>query len=207
MYYILFNVCFIIKAKGENERNYLPMIVKKERIPEVRLKVVMMSVLKRGVDQGLRLEKTLKVSLMQRYVLSFVLYNNLHANLKSFITQIRRFVKSYKKFPAPLKRLDDIAADAELQEKPMSELRFLGEQLKSRCEACLSEFESTAKENKGEEEGKGPGRKRGRGPTFKIGGVMVNAKSFSAAVKELEPLEQALPSDSEQRSNWHIDIK
>lgn len=106
-----------------------------------------------------------------------------------------------------MKRLDDIAADAELQEKPMSELRFLGDQLKSRCEACLSEFESTAKENKGEEEGKGPGRKRGRGPTFKIGGVMVNAKSFSAAVKELEPLEQALPSDSEQRSNWHIDIK
>ncbi|KOX73790.1 Chromodomain-helicase-DNA-binding protein 1 [Melipona quadrifasciata] len=129
-------------------------------------------------------------------------------NIKSFTdAEIRRFVKSYKKFPAPLKRLDDIAADAELQEKPMSELRFLGDQLKSRCEACLSEFESTAKENKGEEEGKGPGRKRGRGPTFKIGGVMVNAKSFSAAVKELEPLEQALPSDFEQRSNWHIDIK
>lgn len=128
-------------------------------------------------------------------------------NKNSFNMQIRRFVKSYKKFPAPLKRLDDIAADAELQEKPMSELRFLGEQLKSRCEACLSEFESTAKENKGEEEGKGPGRKRGRGPTFKIGGVMVNAKSFSAAVKELGPLEQALPPDSEQRSNWHLDIK
>ncbi|XP_078049709.1 chromodomain-helicase-DNA-binding protein 1 isoform X3 [Augochlora pura] len=129
-------------------------------------------------------------------------------NIKSFTdAEIRRFVKSYKKFPAPLKRLDDIAADAELQEKPMSELRFLGDQLRSRCDACISEFESTAKENKGEEEGKGPGRKRGRGPTFKIGGVMVNAKSFSAAVKELEPLEQALPSDSEQRSNWHIDTK
>ncbi|XP_033342117.2 chromodomain-helicase-DNA-binding protein 1 isoform X1 [Megalopta genalis] len=129
-------------------------------------------------------------------------------NIKSFTdAEIRRFVKSYKKFPAPLKRLDDIATDAELQEKPMSELRFLGDQLRSRCDACISEFESTAKENKGEEEGKGPGRKRGRGPTFKIGGVMVNAKSFSAAVKELEPLEQVLPSDSEQRSNWHIDTK
>ncbi|XP_043686064.1 chromodomain-helicase-DNA-binding protein 1 isoform X2 [Vespula pensylvanica] len=129
-------------------------------------------------------------------------------NIKSFTdVEIRRFVKSYKKFTAPLKRLDDIAADAELQEKPMSELRYLGEQLQSRCEACLSEFESTAKENKGEEEGKGPGRKRGRGPTFKMGGVMVNAKSFSAAVKELEPLDQALPSDAEQRANWHLDIK
>ncbi|KAH0948725.1 hypothetical protein HN011_010172 [Eciton burchellii] len=130
-------------------------------------------------------------------------------NIKSFTdVEIRRFVRSYKKFPAPLKRLDDIATDADLQEKPMSELRFLGEQLKSRCDACLMEFENTAKENKdGEEEGKGPGRKRGRGPTFKIGGVMVNAKSFSAAVKELEPLEQALPSDPEERANWHLDIK
>ncbi|XP_018355978.1 PREDICTED: chromodomain-helicase-DNA-binding protein 1 isoform X2 [Trachymyrmex septentrionalis] len=130
-------------------------------------------------------------------------------NIKSFTDiEIRRFIKSYKKFPAPLKRLEDIATDADLQEKPMTELRFLGEQLMSRCDACLVEFENTAKENKGgEEEGKGPGRKRGRGPTFKIGGVMVNAKSFSAAVKELEPLEQALPSDPEQRANWHLDIK
>lgn len=131
-------------------------------------------------------------------------------NIKSFTdVEIRRFIKSYKKFPAPLKRLDDIAADADLQEKPMSELRFLGEQLMSRCDACLAEFENTAKENKGgggEEEAKGPGRKRGRGPTFKVGGVMVNAKSFSAAVKELEPLEQALPSDLEQRANWHLDL-
>lgn len=90
----------------------------------------------------------------------------------------------------------------------MSELRYLGEQLRIRCEACLAEFETTAKENKGvEEEGRGPGRKRGRGPTFKVGGVMVNAKSLSAAEKELEPLDQALPSDPDQRANWHLDIK
>ncbi|XP_012264191.2 chromodomain-helicase-DNA-binding protein 1 isoform X1 [Athalia rosae] len=130
-------------------------------------------------------------------------------NMKSFTdAEIRRFVKSYKKFGAPLKRLDDIAADAELQEKPMSELRYLGEQLRIRCEACLAEFETIAKENKTtEEEGRGPGRKRGRGPTFKVGGVMVNAKSLSAAEKELEPLDHAVPSDPEQRANWHIDIK
>ncbi|XP_066591256.1 chromodomain-helicase-DNA-binding protein 1 isoform X2 [Prorops nasuta] len=130
-------------------------------------------------------------------------------NIKSFTdVEIRRFVKSYKKFAAPLKRLDEIAADAELQEKPMSELKYLGEQLKARCEACWAEFENTAKENKaGDEEGKGPGRKRGRGPTFKLGGVMVNAKSFSAAVRELEPLEQVLPQDPDQRAYWHLDIK
>ncbi|XP_011308420.1 chromodomain-helicase-DNA-binding protein 1 isoform X2 [Fopius arisanus] len=132
-------------------------------------------------------------------------------SIKSFTdVEIRRFIKSYKKFSAPLKRLDDIAADAELQEKPMTELRYLGEQLKSRCDACIAEFETTAKENKtGDEEPKkeGKGRKRGRGPTFKMAGVMVNAKSLSAAEKELEPLDQMLPSDAEQRANWHFDVK
>ena len=71
------------------------------------------------------------------------------------------------------------------------------------------QYENNAsKENKvGEEEGKGPGRKRGRGPTFKLGGVMVNAKSFSAALKELEPLDQVMPPGPEQRLNWILDIK
>lgn len=131
-------------------------------------------------------------------------------SIKSFTdVEIRRFIKSYKKFSAPLKRLDDIATDAELQEKPMTELKYLGEQLKSRCDACITEFEATAKENKSEEEPKkeGKGRKRGRGPTFKMAGVMVNAKSLSAAEKELEPLDQALPSEPEQRANWHLDMK
>ena len=132
--------------------------------------------------------------------------------VKSFTdVEIRRFVKSYKKFPAPAKRLDDIAADAELQEKPMSELQWLAEQLHARCETCIAEFETMAKENKaGDEEDvkrEGKGRKRGKGPTFKVGGVMVNAKSLSAATKELEPLDQALPTDPEQRANWHIDLK
>lgn len=93
----------------------------------------------------------------------------------------------------------------------MSELSYLAEQLRSRCETCLAESETNvanAKENKVEDEdGKGTGRKRRRGPTFKVGGVMVNAKSFSAAVTELEPLEQALPPDPEQRANWQLDLK
>lgn len=123
--------------------------------------------------------------------------------------QIRRFIKSYKKFAVPAKRLNDVAADAELTEKPMSELTFLAEQLRVRCENCLAESENTAtKDIKTEEdENKGPGRKRRKGPTFKLGGVMVNAKSFSAAVTELEPLDHAIPSDPEQRANWQLDVK
>lgn len=90
----------------------------------------------------------------------------------------------------------------------MSELAYLAEQLQTRCEACLAESETCAsKENKAEDDEKGAARKRRRGPTFKLGAVMVNAKSFSAAVSELEPLDQAIPKDLEQRSNWQLDIK
>lgn len=104
--------------------------------------------------------------------------------------------------------MDDIAADAELNEKPMSELAYLAEQLRIRCEASLAESETCAsKENKVEDDDKGAARKRKRGPVFKLGGVMVNAKSFHAAVTELEPLDQAIPVDLEQRANWQLDIK
>lgn len=48
-------------------------------------------------------------------------------------TEIRRFIKSYKKFPNPLERLEDIACDAELQEKPLIDLKFLGNLLHERC--------------------------------------------------------------------------
>lgn len=57
--------------------------------------------------------------------------------------QIRKFVKSYKKFSAPLKHLDSIACDAELQEKPLAELKKLGEILEERCKAVLNDTSET----------------------------------------------------------------
>lgn len=47
--------------------------------------------------------------------------------IKNFTdAEVRRFVKSYKKFSKPLKRLEAVACDAELQEKPLAELKKLG---------------------------------------------------------------------------------
>lgn len=46
-------------------------------------------------------------------------------------------MKSYKKFPAPLKRLEAIACEAELQEKPLADLLRLGQDLRARCLALL----------------------------------------------------------------------
>lgn len=53
--------------------------------------------------------------------------------------EIRRFIKSYKKFPAPMKRLESIAIDAELQDKQISDLQKLASDLQSECEKSVRE--------------------------------------------------------------------
>jgi len=127
------------------------------------------------------------------------------------VTQIRRFVKSYKKFPAPLKRLEAVACDAELQEKPLAELRRLGELLRERCTASMTELQAQKENESTHNEDSnlsGPAQKRrGRGPSFKLGGVSVNAKSVMASEKELEVLDEALPSDPAERRKWVLDAR
>lgn len=59
-------------------------------------------------------------------------------------------MKSYKKFASPLKRLEAIACDAELQEKPLADLKKLGEMLKERVTAMLGE-QQAQKENETED--------------------------------------------------------
>ncbi|XP_049876715.1 chromodomain-helicase-DNA-binding protein 1 isoform X2 [Pectinophora gossypiella] len=113
--------------------------------------------------------------------------------------EIRRFVKSYKKFSAPLKHLDSIACDAELQEKPLAELKKLGEILAERCRAVLNETtEPTNEQN--------DGRKNAR-KTFKLGGVPVNAKTLMACQNELAPLDEFLPQTKEERLKWQLDFR
>ncbi|XP_013134989.1 PREDICTED: chromodomain-helicase-DNA-binding protein 1 isoform X3 [Papilio polytes] len=120
--------------------------------------------------------------------------------IKGFTDQeIRRFVKSYKKFSAPLKHLDSIACDAELQEKPLAELKKLGEILTERCKAVLNDTTETANEQNN-------GRKNTR-KTFKLGGVPVNAKTMAACQDELAPLDEFLPQTKEERLKWQLDFR
>lgn len=128
--------------------------------------------------------------------------------------ELRRFVKSYKKFPAPLKRLDAVACDAELQEKPLAELKKLGELLRERCLVYMGEHtaskennESNSQEDSNMSTTRGSGRKRVRGPSFKLGGVSVNAKTMMACEQELAPLDDLLPTNSEERLKWVMDCR
>ena len=66
--------------------------------------------------------------------------------------ELRRFIKSYKKFATPMKRLESIAMDAELQEKPLSDLTQLAKSLQSECENAIKEHNTkSAKENLNED--------------------------------------------------------
>lgn len=148
--------------------------------------------------------------------------------------ELRRFIKSYKKFPVPLKRLEAIACDAELQEKPLADLRKIGEMLRSRCIAFLEEHKnipqtekkpkaaatagaaaagaapaSTAIKEEDGAEGAETGKKRGQraGFSIKFGGVSFNAKTLIACEEELATLDEVIPSNAEERSKWLFEIK
>ncbi|XP_066991707.2 chromodomain-helicase-DNA-binding protein 1 isoform X2 [Anabrus simplex] len=124
--------------------------------------------------------------------------------------EIRRFVRSFKKFPAPLKRLEAIACDAELQEKPLPDLLRLGELIKERCAAAFAEMQATKENDVINEDSNASGppqRKRARAPTFKVAGVSVNAKTVQACEKEMEPLDKLLPADPEERKKWVLEAR
>lgn len=107
--------------------------------------------------------------------------------------------------------MEAVACDAELQEKPLAELRRLGELLRERCTSSMTETQAQKENESTHNEDSnlsGPAQKRrGRGPSFKLGGVSVNAKSLMAAEKELEVLDEALPDDPAERRKWVLDTR
>lgn len=119
--------------------------------------------------------------------------------------ELRRFIKSYKKFPAPLKRLEAIACDAELQEKPLADMKKIAEQLHERC---VSFMEEHAKEPQPVNDGS-EAKKRGAraGYSVKFGGVSFNAKTLMTSEEELRPLDELLPAQAEDRLKWTLDLK
>uniref|UniRef100_A0ACB8EQJ5 Transcriptional regulator n=1 Tax=Sphaerodactylus townsendi TaxID=933632 RepID=A0ACB8EQJ5_9SAUR len=119
-------------------------------------------------------------------------------NIKGFSdAEIRRFIKSYKKFGGPLERLDAIARDAELVDKSEIDLRRLGELVHNGCIKALKDS-SSGQERAGGRLGKV------KGPTFRISGVQVNAKLVISHEEELAPLQKSIPSDPEERKRYTI---
>ncbi|XP_054880826.1 chromodomain-helicase-DNA-binding protein 1 [Poeciliopsis prolifica] len=120
-------------------------------------------------------------------------------NIKGFTdAEIRRFVKSYKKFGGPLERLDAIARDAELVDKSEHDLKRLAETVHNGCVRTLHENPC------GPEKTSGGRRGKVKGPTFRISGVQVNAKLVISHEEELAPLHKSIPADPEERKRYII---
>lgn len=136
---------------------------------------------------------------------------NARESVKGFSdAEIRRFLKSFRKFSAPLDRLEAVAGDAELQEKPLSDLRKLGELILQRCQEAL-ESQKTGKDTPADvgDDGMTAGgrKKRERGPSLKISNVSVNAKTLLGCLQELQPLANLLPTNAEERKRWCLQTK
>ncbi|KAK6731802.1 hypothetical protein RB195_007950 [Necator americanus] len=102
--------------------------------------------------------------------------------------EIKRFVRSFRKFAKPLQRLEALAQDAELEEHSADELRKLAEALLDGCEKAEEEHE--LKKNEAKTDGE---KTKDRGPSFKFVGVVdVNVRSIRKLHAELEPLHKAL---------------
>ncbi|XP_022239171.1 chromodomain-helicase-DNA-binding protein 1-like [Limulus polyphemus] len=121
--------------------------------------------------------------------------------------EIRRFVRSFKKFASPMNRLESIAMDADLTEKAMGDLKRLADLLYNGCQTAMTDH-ALKQDNQNEDSnlsvGTATGKRRDRGPSIKLSGVTVNAKTVFNAMKDLEPLETCLPTDPKQRLRWEM---
>ncbi|CAL4122441.1 unnamed protein product, partial [Meganyctiphanes norvegica] len=133
--------------------------------------------------------------------------------------EIRRFIKSFKKFSNPLRRLDRLAIDADLLDKPRPSLHSLGQSIISRCQEAMEDWEEKKKDKEeaeaatkgdGQEnenaDGTTPKKKQDRGPSIKMSGVALNCKSLLASLRELEVLDRVMPHVTEERNYWLLQV-
>ncbi|KAJ7384592.1 transcriptional regulator [Desmophyllum pertusum] len=113
--------------------------------------------------------------------------------------EIRRFVKSYKKFGRPRTRLDAIATDAELEDKPAEDLNRLADILHNGCLRAVEEYEEKLKEDANFD-----GKKRGA--TVRLSNVTVNAPSVLKHEEELESLAAIMPADHDVRRKFRLTV-
>lgn len=74
---------------------------------------------------------------------------SLKEQVKGFTNaEVRRFVKSFRRFAHPIERLESIAIDAELQEKPLPDLQRLATELEEKCKQVLETGEGGTLEGK-----------------------------------------------------------
>uniref|UniRef100_A0A1I7U6U6 Chromodomain-helicase-DNA-binding protein 1 n=1 Tax=Caenorhabditis tropicalis TaxID=1561998 RepID=A0A1I7U6U6_9PELO len=111
------------------------------------------------------------------------------------ITEIKRFIKAFRKFSMPLERLEEIAQDAELEEHSTEELQKLVENLMEACKKAADEFDGIEKNG-----GAVSDEKKDLERKFKFHTCDVNLKQIERSHAELRPLHEALKSEDKKTS-------
>lgn len=113
--------------------------------------------------------------------------------------EVRRFIKSYKKFPLPMTRMESIAMDSDLTEKPVSQLIDLARTIR---EACVEALHTSDGEETPSDKAQAAKKKI---ESVKIGNkVMVNPKTLMETESLLRPLGKLMPGSEEERLEWRL---
>ena len=130
--------------------------------------------------------------------------NNNNANRRSLTdftsNEIRRFVKSFKKFSDPLSRLDSITMDAELEDKSRQDIEELAKNLYNECSLAVeqnsTEPTSTTSSSSPKDEQTNP---RDKTPTIRLNNVSINALQVINSIRDLDVLKKVF---GDQRKNF-----
>lgn len=147
---------------------------------------------------------------------------NVHFVIRGLNTQeVRRFIRSFKKFPCPLLRIDTIAQDAQLEEKSQAFLIDFATKMKDLFTMACKAYDERYLESNGEGEqpptsthcpvlhpfepcslrsilGK-VSKKRTRGPNIVLNGIKLNARQILDAEKYFQPLADYFSSTEDKK--------
>jgi hypothetical protein len=123
--------------------------------------------------------------------------------------EIRRFVKSFKKFSDPIHRLDLITIDAELEDKSRQDIEELAKHIYNQCLIAvdhhttdLSPSTNTQSSLSPKDEPNFPTNHRDKIASIRLHNVTINALQVVNSIRDLEPLKKLFLSNNEQRKSF-----
>ena len=128
--------------------------------------------------------------------------------LKEFTAnEIRRFVKSFKKFADPLHRIDLLTMDAELEDKSRQHIEELAKYLHNECSTAVEQHgnesspANAAAHSSSSPKDESTSNQRDKMPSIRLLGVTINALQIINALRDLEPLKKAFASANDSRKS------
>ena len=121
--------------------------------------------------------------------------------------EVRRFVKSFKKFADPIQRLDLITMDAELEDKSRQDIEQLAKHLYDEClmamEQQTGETSPTGNAPSPKDyEGASSANVRDKTPTIRLHNISINAAQIINSLRDLEPLKKLFTSANDSRKSF-----